>query len=120
MKKKPVEIALLVLTALLTVIRKLAPRHLRRKVQKCSKNETIQRGGVGLSAGSFFKKQSRLTRKQLIDRIKVSFIGQEALQSGRRLANIPRKGVKLMRITLHIGKFTVTIIVKSNYRHSAK
>ena len=50
----------------------------------------------------------------------MSLIGQEALQSGRRLANIPQKGVRLMRITLHIGRFTVTIIVKSNYRHSAK
>lgn len=31
-----------------------------------------------------------------------------------------RKGVLLMRITLHIGRFTVTIIVKSRNRHSAK
>ena len=69
---------------------------------------------------AYYKIYSRLTRKQSADRIKMSFIGQEALQSGRRLANIPRKGVRLMRITLHIGKFTVTIIVKSNYRHSAK
>ena len=32
----------------------------------------------------------------------------------------PTKGVLLMRITLHIGRFTVTIIVKSRNRHSAK
>ena len=32
----------------------------------------------------------------------------------------PAKGVLLMRITLHIGRFTVTIIVKSRNRHSAK
>jgi hypothetical protein len=31
-----------------------------------------------------------------------------------------RKGVLLMRITLHIGTFTVTIIVKSRNRHSGK
>ena len=31
-----------------------------------------------------------------------------------------RKGVLLMRITLHIGSFTVTIIVKSRNRHSGK
>lgn len=31
-----------------------------------------------------------------------------------------RKEVRRMRITLHIGKFTVTIIVKSSNRHSAK
>ena len=31
-----------------------------------------------------------------------------------------RKGVLPMRITLHIGRFTVTIIVKSRNRHSAK
>ena len=32
----------------------------------------------------------------------------------------PAKGVLLMRITLHIGRFTVTIIVKSRNRHSGK
>ena len=32
----------------------------------------------------------------------------------------PAKGVLLMRITLHIGRFTVTIIVKSRNRHCAK
>ena len=31
-----------------------------------------------------------------------------------------KEEVKHMRITLHIGGFTVTIIVKSNNRHSAK
>ena len=31
-----------------------------------------------------------------------------------------REGVTRMRITLHIGRFTVTIIVKSRNRHSAK
>lgn len=62
-----------------------------------------------------------MTEKREIDTIKKSFIGQEALHSGRRLVNIPRKrGGKLMRITLYIGKYTVTIIVKSNNRHSAK
>ena len=30
------------------------------------------------------------------------------------------KGGETMRITLHIGRFTVTIIVKSRNRHSAK
>ncbi len=30
------------------------------------------------------------------------------------------KEVMRMRITLHIGRFTVTIIVKRNNRHSAK
>ena len=30
------------------------------------------------------------------------------------------KGGETMRITLHIGSFTVTIIVKSRNRHSAK
>ena len=32
----------------------------------------------------------------------------------------PAKGVLLMRITLHIGRFIVTIIVKSRNRHSGK
>ena len=31
-----------------------------------------------------------------------------------------RGGVKRMRITLHIGAFTVTIVVKRRNRHSAK
>ena len=31
-----------------------------------------------------------------------------------------REGVRQMRITLHIGAFTVTIIVKRRNRHSAK
>lgn len=33
-----------------------------------------------------------MAEKREIDTIKKSFIGQEALHSGRRLANIPRKG----------------------------
>ncbi|MBR1389918.1 MAG: hypothetical protein IJ567_00455 [Lachnospiraceae bacterium] len=61
-----------------------------------------------------------LTGERLIDTLEKSLTGRKALHSGRRLANISRKGVRLMRITLHIGKFTVTIIVKSNNRHSAK
>ena len=37
-----------------------------------------------------------------------------------RLVTLPRKGVTSMRITFHIGQYTVTIIVKSRNRHSAK
>ncbi len=40
--------------------------------------------------------------------------------NGRRLATPPGRGVRPMRITLHIWRFTVTIIVKSRNRHSAK
>ncbi|CUO71694.1 Uncharacterised protein [Flavonifractor plautii] len=36
------------------------------------------------------------------------------------VSHTSRKGVRPMRITLHIGRFTVTIIVKSRNRHSAK
>ena len=39
--------------------------------------------------------------------------------NGRRLATSPRGG-ETMRITFHIRDFTVTIIVKSRNRHSAK
>ncbi len=45
---------------------------------------------------------------------------QGAAQNGRRLAHTIPKGGGAMRITLHIGRFTVTIIVKSKDRHSAK
>ncbi len=38
-----------------------------------------------------------------------------------RLADPPnRKEVRQMRITLHFGRYTVTIIVKRNNRHSAQ
>ena len=47
-------------------------------------------------------------------------MSEGALPKRRRLAIIFRKEVMLMRITLHIGRFTVTVIVKSNNRHSAQ
>lgn len=43
-----------------------------------------------------------------------------ALHERQAVGYTTRKGVLLMRITLHIGRFTVTIIVKSRNRHSAK
>ena len=43
-----------------------------------------------------------------------------ALHERQAVGHTTRKGVLLMRITLHIGRFTVTIIVKSRNRHSAK
>ena len=44
----------------------------------------------------------------------------KALQQRQAGSHIPGQGVRPMRITLHIGRFTVTIIVKSRNRHSAK
>ena len=44
----------------------------------------------------------------------------QALHERQAVSYTTRKGVLLMRITLHIGRFTVTIIVKSRNRHSAK
>ncbi len=44
----------------------------------------------------------------------------QALHERQAVGYTTRKGVLLMRITLHIGAFTVTIIVKSRNRHSAK
>ena len=45
---------------------------------------------------------------------------QGAAQHGRRLATLPERG-ETMRITMHIGSFTVTIIIKKRKnRHSAK
>ena len=43
-----------------------------------------------------------------------------ALHERQAVDHTTRKGVLSMRITLHIGRFTVTIIVKSRNRHSAK
>ena len=43
-----------------------------------------------------------------------------ALHERQAVSYTTRKGVLSMRITLHIGRFTVTIIVKSRNRHSAK
>ena len=43
-----------------------------------------------------------------------------ALHERQAVGYTTRKGVLPMRITLHIGRFTVTIIVKSRNRHSAK
>ena len=45
---------------------------------------------------------------------------REHWDNGRRLVIILRKEVMSMHITFHIGKFTVTIIVKSNSCHSGK
>lgn len=46
---------------------------------------------------------------------------QGAAQHGRRLATLPERGVKPMRITIHVGIFTVTIIVKKRKnRHPAR
>ena len=36
-----------------------------------------------------------------------------ALRKRQAVSHIPGEGVRPMRITLHIGRFTVTIIVKS-------
>lgn len=47
-------------------------------------------------------------------------MGLRVLHNGRRLDYLLRKEVMSMRITLHIGRFTITIIVKDNNRHSAK
>ena len=49
--------------------------------------------------------------------------GRRVDTNARRLLRILRKEVRTMRITFHIGKYTVTIIVyerKKSSRHSAK
>ena len=45
---------------------------------------------------------------------------QQALHKRQAVGHTTRKGVSPMRLTIHIGRFTVTIIVKSRDRHSAK
>ena len=68
----------------------------------------------------------------MIDSIRQSIYNKNASkgaeseqQTRRRLSPSSRKGVMLMRLTFHLGKFTVTIIIrktqsKKNSRHSTK
>ena len=44
----------------------------------------------------------------------------QALHERQAVGYTTRKGVRLMRITLHIGAFTVTIIVKRRNSHPAR
>ncbi len=43
-----------------------------------------------------------------------------ALHKRQAVSYTTRKGVRLMRITLHIGAYTVTIIVKRRNRHPGR
>ena len=46
---------------------------------------------------------------------------QRVLHIRQAVGHTTRKGVRLVRITLHIGAYTVTIVVrKRENRHSAK
>ena len=42
------------------------------------------------------------------------------LQTDKAVSHTTRKGGEAMRITLHIGAFTVTIIVKRRNRHPGR
>lgn len=59
----------------------------------------------------------------MCDRLSITHVVQllQTLHNGRRLIYSLAKGGGYMRITFHIGDFTVTIIVKKREsRHSAK
>ena len=43
-----------------------------------------------------------------------------ALRKRQAVGHTTRKGVSPMRITIHIGPFTVTVIVKSRNRHPGR
>jgi hypothetical protein len=47
-------------------------------------------------------------------------LGAESTAQAQAAGHHLRKELMFMRITLHIGQFTVTILVKRNNRHSAK
>ena len=52
---------------------------------------------------------------------KFAIMPAEGTAQRQAVGHTTRKGVRLMRITLHIGAFTVTIVVKKREnRHSAK
>lgn len=78
---------------------------------------------VGLLCPAY-RNQMRKILQSATRRVIVSLVllrkYQGAAQNGRRVAHTIPKGGGAMRITLHIGRFTVTIIVKSKDRHSAK
>ena len=69
-------------------------------------------------------RKNRLTAVT-VDRIPYScytfFVGEMSHHNGRRFSSHHPKGGEPMRITLHIGGYTVTIIVKKREnRHSGK
>ena len=69
-------------------------------------------------------RRARLRGRPLAIRRKTWYFKAGAAQTAGGWPHAPhaetRKGGEAMRITLHIGPFTVTIIVKSRNRHSAK
>jgi len=52
--------------------------------------------------------------------VSVSLMGQGAGQEGGWLVTQPPEGGDAMRNTLHIGAYTVAIVIKRRNRHSAK
>ena len=59
-----------------------------------------------------------LTILPLHDTMQIGTLFCDKMEGG--FSHSLREGVKRMRITLHIGAFTVTIVVKRRNRHSAK
>ena len=59
-----------------------------------------------------------LTKLPLHDTMQIRTLFCDKMEGG--FSHSLREGVKRMRITLHIGAFTVTIVVKRRNRHSAK
>ena len=85
---------------------------------------TIVRRGCDSTAADCVRTRHCCARrgqmKQMLQLVEnCSTVNTGRCTNGRRLATSPRGG-ETMRITFHIRDFTVTIIVKSRNRHSAK
>lgn len=77
--------------------------------------------GVGQNAILVFcLRRARHSHAALTEYAELGKMRSGAARTAGGYGYTPAKGVLLMRITLHIGRFTVTIIVKSRNRHSAK
>ena len=77
--------------------------------------------GVGQSAILVFcLRRARHSHATLTEYAELGKMRSGAARTAGGYGYTPTKGVLLMRITLHIGRFTVTIIVKSRNRHSGK
>ena len=66
------------------------------------------------------KKRRAIARRPVLRGVEKCGNLTVALQQRQAVGHTTREGVLPMRITLHIGRFTVTIIVKSRNRHPGR
>ena len=87
------------------------------------RSQDDQDGAADVEDGSAHAAGGGLTDSRNRDRVKLPARAEGRTQTRRRLLLHLRKEVRTMRITFHIGRYTVTIIVyerKKSNRHSGK